>query len=61
MAKLKDIRVGDFYTDEWYYEYGMGKVVEVLKTRVKIHFSEINKVMTYDRDHVKFLEDLTEV
>jgi len=51
--KLKDIKVGMRLYDRW-WPYTRGKVVEVLKTRIKIMMGD--ESITYDKGHCQFLE-----
>ena len=52
---MSSFSVGDRVQDTWWQEK-TGRVVEVLKTRVKIEMN--GDVVTYDRDHYKFLRKL---
>lgn len=47
-------KVGDKVYDRW-YPFVNGTIVEVLKTRVKVDFGDPEEIITFDRDHIKFL------
>jgi hypothetical protein len=64
--KKSELKVGMMVTDRWFPDWGTGKVIKIMKTRVKIDFngriiltdfdSVKCKPRTYDYDHVQFLE-----
>jgi hypothetical protein len=56
LARKQSIKfkVGDKVYDTWWPYWGLGKVVLVLKTRVKVKFSE--HMFVYDKAHCKFLK-----
>ena len=44
--------------DKWYPDFGVGTIIEVLKTRIKVLFN--NEPMIYDNAHAnKFLKAKT--
>jgi hypothetical protein len=59
---------GDIVEDSWYLEAGDGKIVAVLKTRVKVFFERAlfyhctlfcrhkSGIVTYDKAHFKLLK-----
>lgn len=52
---IKKFKKGMKLEDTWYYiEWGVGTVIKVLKTRVKIQFRD--QIRTYDKSHYKFLK-----
>ncbi len=57
------IKVGMKVEDTWYPLWGIGKVVKVLKTRIKVLFPYVNITgrfetlpVTYDMAHTVFLK-----
>lgn len=54
--KITDFKVGDCVKDKWYGDWGIGTVVEVLKTRIKIDFNLRDDISTFDEQHLVFLE-----
>jgi hypothetical protein len=55
--KKNEIKVGLRVKDTWYGDWGYGIIEAVLKTRVKIKFSNIGLVV-YDYPHIRFLKIL---
>lgn len=55
--KITECKVGLRVTDSWFPGWGIGKIVEVLKTRVKIRYvmDEGGPPITYDKAHIQFL------
>lgn len=55
--KHEECRVGVRVTDAWFPDWGVGRIVEVLKTRVKIRYDmdEGGPPITYDTAHIQFL------
>jgi len=52
------MKVGDKVYDRW-WPWRVGKIIKILKTRVKIEFPNIfgeKSIVTYDKAHLKFLE-----
>ena len=48
--------VGDMVYDRW-WPWRIGRVVKVLRTRVKIRFQDTpTRISTYDNAHCQFLE-----
>ena len=64
--KKSELKVGMLVTDRWFPEWGNGKIIKIMKTRVKIDFNgriiELDSVKrkhrTYDYDHIQFLEKI---
>jgi hypothetical protein len=54
-----DFKKGDEVYDTW-YPYSMGRVVEVLKTRMKIKFYMVRRAIVYDKAHYRFLRKVKE-
>jgi hypothetical protein len=52
--KRNQIRLNLPVYDRWYIEWGIGRIVKILKTRIHIQFS--HKLMKYDNSHLQFLE-----
>ncbi len=52
----KAIRLSDVVYDRWWV-WKLGKVVQVLKTRLKVMWSD-GRIDTYDKPHQQFLERL---
>ena len=52
--KFSDLKTGMIVYDKW-YPWENGIVTKILKTRVKIKFSN-QGIITYDKSHVYFLE-----
>lgn len=48
-----DFRINDIVYDRWFLEWGHGRILQILKTRVKVQFKEL---VTYDMAHLRFLE-----
>lgn len=53
--KIKDLKTGMFVWDRWFPEWGVGKIIKILKTRTHIKFNR-RGLLRYDRAHIKFLE-----
>ena len=51
---IKKIKKGHKVYDRWYLWKGIGVVLKVLKTKVKIKFGD--EIITYDIPHLQFLE-----
>ena len=52
--KRDDVKVGSRVVDRWYRWWGSGIVKAVLKTRIKVQFTD--HMLTYDVPHLRFLE-----
>ena len=53
--KFSDIKTGMLVSDTWFDNWGIGRVVTIKKTVVKIAFS--GQTRTYDKPHVQFLQE----
>lgn len=51
--KISKIKIGNKVYDRWYQDWGTGKIVKVLKTRIKIKFDNHEEIMTYDFPHAE--------
>lgn len=57
--KHEEMKVGQRVTDSWFPHWGVGKVIKVMKTRVRIvfkdNFDTEDEPTVYDRPHLQFL------
>lgn len=58
--KIEDMKRGMFVEDRWFWDWGIGKVMKVLKTIVIINFSVVGRV-TFDKNHCQFLERIDNI
>jgi hypothetical protein len=58
--KLHECKVNVQVMDYWYPFQGIGTIVEVLKTRIKVKFSITEETVVYDLQHLQFLMSLDE-
>lgn len=49
-----DLKLGMLIRDTWYGDWGIGRVVRIKKTVIKVAFPQ--KTIVYDKPHVQFLE-----
>lgn len=54
--KFNTLKIGEKVSDRWFGEWGTGKVVKLLKTRVYILFQGATVPTVYDKAHVQFLQ-----
>ena len=55
--KFEYLKTGMLIFDNW-FNYGVGEVKEILKTRVKVKYLDMSR--TYDKPHVKYLDKWTD-
>lgn len=55
--KFSDIKKGMYVEDKWFWDWGIGKVLTVKKTIVRISFSVVG-IVTFDKSHVQFLKEI---
>jgi hypothetical protein len=53
--RIEKIKTGQQVRDSWFSDWGVGRIVKVLKTRVKIKFTGRADIVTYDLAHLQFL------
>jgi hypothetical protein len=63
--KYIELKKGQTVRDRWYDSYGLGEVKVVLKTVVHIKFTNVtwppHGIISYDKSHVQFLEEVINV
>jgi len=53
--KKPTFKKGQRVSDRWYIEWGIGRIISVLKTRMKVRFVD-GTVLAYDKAHYQFLQ-----
>lgn len=53
--KFNELKVGMLVSDTWFDSWGIGRIVTIKKTIVKIVFPA--QTRKYDKQHVQFLEE----
>ena len=54
--KFNELKLNQKVYDRWYPDWGVGKVDNILSTRVFVNFPYPKGMMKYDKEHVQFLE-----
>jgi hypothetical protein len=55
IMKFTELKVGQKVYDSWFANWGTGKVVTLMKTRVVIKYAAFDR--EYDKAHVQFLRE----
>ena len=53
---FSELKKGMYVEDLWYWDWGEGRVVKLLKTVVHVYFS-IKGLVVYDKPHTIFLKE----